>query len=210
MRLCNTALALLALGACAVGAGADDAKGADEANARDDTERKATNSANDPTEPRLTAQYWNWYAPSPQAAGTFECWEIGALWATRGFLIGHAPSSEGLLSAARGIPLSGVPTSPMCPCPIGWCARRRRWSPSTSMSTWRRSQNSPTTNRKSCAGNRDSGATCSRRSDDLRRLAQALSTAFAKEQGNHKDHNPGQGEQTMFAHVASNDATTPT
>jgi hypothetical protein len=52
MRLGNTALALLALNACTVVARADD------------SDRKASNSANNPVEPRLTVQYWNWLAPS--------------------------------------------------------------------------------------------------------------------------------------------------
>jgi hypothetical protein len=56
MRLCGPALALFALiiSACAVDASADDAK----------PSASSSNSANDPTEPRLTLEYWNYYAPS--------------------------------------------------------------------------------------------------------------------------------------------------
>jgi hypothetical protein len=36
----------------------------DETQASFDAERKSNNSANDPTEPRLTVEYWNFYAPS--------------------------------------------------------------------------------------------------------------------------------------------------
>jgi hypothetical protein len=36
----------------------------DETHASFDAERKSSNSANDPTEPRLTVEYWNYYAPS--------------------------------------------------------------------------------------------------------------------------------------------------
>jgi hypothetical protein len=64
MRLFNTVLALLVLTASTVANAADDAMTSDEAQARFDAERKHTNSANDPTEPRLTLEYWNFYAPS--------------------------------------------------------------------------------------------------------------------------------------------------
>jgi hypothetical protein len=57
MRLCSTALVLFALivSVCAVDARADDAK---------TSAGSSSNSANDPTEPRLTLEYWNYYAPS--------------------------------------------------------------------------------------------------------------------------------------------------
>jgi hypothetical protein len=64
MRLFNTALALLVLTASTVADAADDATTSDEAQASFDAERKNANSANDPTEPRLTPEYWNYYAPS--------------------------------------------------------------------------------------------------------------------------------------------------
>jgi hypothetical protein len=62
MRLCGTALILsgLVIGVCAVDARADDAKTSDSA---------SSNSANDPTEPRLTLEYWNYYAPSLNQLG---------------------------------------------------------------------------------------------------------------------------------------------
>ena len=63
MRLFNTALALLALTASTVADAADDAT-TDETQVSFDAERKSNNSANDPTEPRLTLEYWNYYAPS--------------------------------------------------------------------------------------------------------------------------------------------------
>jgi hypothetical protein len=50
---------------CTVVAGVDDAEAADEAKAG--SEGKSTNSANDPTEPRFTLQYWNYYAFDPLA-----------------------------------------------------------------------------------------------------------------------------------------------
>jgi hypothetical protein len=64
MRRFNTALALLVLTASTVADAADDATTSDETQASFDAERKDTNSANDPTEPRLTLEYWNYYAPS--------------------------------------------------------------------------------------------------------------------------------------------------
>jgi hypothetical protein len=64
MRLFNTALALLVLTASTVADAADDAATSDETHAGFDAERKSNNSANDPTEPRLTLEYWNYYAPS--------------------------------------------------------------------------------------------------------------------------------------------------
>jgi hypothetical protein len=64
MRLLNTALALLVLTASTVADAADDATTSDETQASFDAERKSNNSANDPTEPRLTVEYWNYYAPS--------------------------------------------------------------------------------------------------------------------------------------------------
>jgi hypothetical protein len=64
MRLFNTALALLVLTASTVADAADDATTPDGAQASFDAERKNANSANDPTEPRLTVEYWNFYAPS--------------------------------------------------------------------------------------------------------------------------------------------------
>ena len=64
MRLFNTALALLVLTASTVADAADDATTPDETQASFDAERKSSNSANDPTEPRLTLEYWNYYAPS--------------------------------------------------------------------------------------------------------------------------------------------------
>jgi hypothetical protein len=64
MRLFNTALALLCLIVCTVADAADDATRSDGAQASFDAERKNANSANDPTEPRLTLEYWNFCAPS--------------------------------------------------------------------------------------------------------------------------------------------------
>ena len=64
MRLFNTALALSVLTASTVADAADDATTSDETQAGFDAERKSNNSANDPTEPRLTLEYWNYYAPS--------------------------------------------------------------------------------------------------------------------------------------------------
>jgi hypothetical protein len=64
MRLFKTALALLVLTASTVADAADDATTTDETKAGLDAERKSNNSANDPTEPRLTLEYWNYYAPS--------------------------------------------------------------------------------------------------------------------------------------------------
>jgi hypothetical protein len=64
MRLLNAALALLVLTASTVADAADDATTSDEAQASDNAERKDTNSANNPIEPRLTLEYWNYYAPS--------------------------------------------------------------------------------------------------------------------------------------------------
>jgi hypothetical protein len=64
VRLFSTALALLVLTASTVADAADDAATSDETQASFDSERKNANSANDPTEPRLTLEYWNYYAPS--------------------------------------------------------------------------------------------------------------------------------------------------
>jgi hypothetical protein len=64
MRLFNTALALLVLTASTVADAADDAATPDKAKASFDAERKDTHSANNPIEPRLTVEYWNFYAPS--------------------------------------------------------------------------------------------------------------------------------------------------
>src|ERR1700751_4028832 len=64
MRLFNTVLALFVLTASTVADAADDATPRDEKKASFDAERKSNNSANDPTEPRLTLEYWNYYAPS--------------------------------------------------------------------------------------------------------------------------------------------------
>jgi hypothetical protein len=64
MRLFNTASALLVLTASTVADAADDATTSDDTQASFDAERKNNNSANDPTEPRLTVEYWNYYAPS--------------------------------------------------------------------------------------------------------------------------------------------------
>jgi len=57
MRLCSTALVLLglAVNVCAIDALADEDKTSDSSR---------SNSANDPTEPRLTLEYWNYYATS--------------------------------------------------------------------------------------------------------------------------------------------------
>jgi hypothetical protein len=55
MRLCSRTLVLLGLLVCAVDARADAAK---------TPASTSSNSANDPTEPRLTLEYWNYYAPS--------------------------------------------------------------------------------------------------------------------------------------------------
>jgi hypothetical protein len=66
MRLCSTALTLLALVAATVAARAQDAKTPAGTTAGDEAEkeREQNNSANNPVEPRLTAQYWNYFAPS--------------------------------------------------------------------------------------------------------------------------------------------------
>jgi hypothetical protein len=64
MRLFNTALALLVLTASTVADAADDATTSDETQASFDAERKDANSANNPIEPKLTVEYWNFYAPS--------------------------------------------------------------------------------------------------------------------------------------------------
>jgi hypothetical protein len=57
MRLCGTGLVLLGLIiiVCAADAQAQEAKTSDSS---------SSNSANDPTEPRLTLEYWNYYATS--------------------------------------------------------------------------------------------------------------------------------------------------
>jgi hypothetical protein len=80
MRLFNAALVLLILTASTVADAADYATMSDgmqasqgaepaasdnaETQVSFDAERKSSNSANDPTEPRLTLEYWNYYAPS--------------------------------------------------------------------------------------------------------------------------------------------------
>jgi hypothetical protein len=64
MRLFSTVLSLLVLTASTVADAADDARTSDETQASFDDERKDTNSANNPVEPRLTLEYWNYYAPS--------------------------------------------------------------------------------------------------------------------------------------------------
>jgi hypothetical protein len=64
MRLFSTVLSLLVLTASTVADAADDARTSDETQASFDAERKDTNSANNPVEPRLTLEYWNYYAPS--------------------------------------------------------------------------------------------------------------------------------------------------
>ncbi len=64
MRLFNKALALLVLTTSTVANAADDGTTSDGTQASFDAERKNANSANDPTEPRLTVEYWNFYAPS--------------------------------------------------------------------------------------------------------------------------------------------------
>ena len=58
------ALVLSGLLACAVAAHADNAEPSVGANPSDDSESSASNAANNPVEPRLTLQYWNYYAPS--------------------------------------------------------------------------------------------------------------------------------------------------
>ena len=58
------ALALSALLACAVAAQADNAETSVDANAADNSESSGSNAANNPVEPRLTLQYWNYNAPS--------------------------------------------------------------------------------------------------------------------------------------------------
>jgi hypothetical protein len=57
MRLCSTALVLsgLIVSVCALDARAEDAKTSGSS---------SSNSANDPTEPRFTVEYWNYYALS--------------------------------------------------------------------------------------------------------------------------------------------------
>jgi hypothetical protein len=58
------ALVLSGLLACAVAAQADNAETSVDANASDNSESSGSNAANNPAEPRLTLQYWNYYAPS--------------------------------------------------------------------------------------------------------------------------------------------------
>jgi hypothetical protein len=58
------ALLLSGLLACAVAAQADNAETFVDANASDNSESGDSNAANNPVEPRLTLQYWNYYAPS--------------------------------------------------------------------------------------------------------------------------------------------------
>jgi len=50
--------------ACVVAAHADDAGTSIDANASAYSESSVSNAANNPVEPRLTLQYWNYYAPS--------------------------------------------------------------------------------------------------------------------------------------------------
>src|ERR1700751_3667530 len=64
MRLFNTVLALFVLTASTVADAADAATPSAETPASFDAERKSNDSANDPTEPRLTLEYWNYYAPA--------------------------------------------------------------------------------------------------------------------------------------------------
>jgi hypothetical protein len=65
MRLCGTVLVLfdLIVCVCAVDARADDAK-TSAGSSSNSSDSGSSNSANDPTEPRLTLEYWNYYAPS--------------------------------------------------------------------------------------------------------------------------------------------------
>lgn len=58
------ALVLSALLACAVAAQADNAETSVDANASDNSKISGSNAANNPVEPRLTLQYWNYNAPS--------------------------------------------------------------------------------------------------------------------------------------------------
>jgi hypothetical protein len=62
MRLCSTPLVLLGLILGAIYARADEIKTSDEAKSSSDS--SANNSANNPVEPRLTIEYWNYYAAS--------------------------------------------------------------------------------------------------------------------------------------------------
>jgi hypothetical protein len=72
MRLFKTALASLVLTVNTAVDAADDVTMSDGATTHDDAERKVsfdaerkdTNSANDPTEPKLAVENWNYYAPS--------------------------------------------------------------------------------------------------------------------------------------------------
>jgi hypothetical protein len=58
------ALVLSGLLTCAVAAQADNAGTSVDANASGNSESSSSNAANNPVEPRLTLQYWNYYAPS--------------------------------------------------------------------------------------------------------------------------------------------------
>jgi hypothetical protein len=58
------ALIVSGLLACAAAAQAGDAETSVDANASDNSESGGSNAANNPVEPRLTLQYWNYYAPS--------------------------------------------------------------------------------------------------------------------------------------------------
>src|ERR1700733_7736541 len=60
MRFYSTALVLLGLIVCAAGFMADEAEAGDATN----TDSGDSNSANDPTEPKFTLMYWNYYATS--------------------------------------------------------------------------------------------------------------------------------------------------
>jgi hypothetical protein len=63
-RLCSMALVLLSLMVCAADAQADEATTSQAAKTGDNSDSGGSNSANDPTEPRFTLQYWNYYATS--------------------------------------------------------------------------------------------------------------------------------------------------
>jgi hypothetical protein len=54
------ALVLSGLLACAVAAQADNAETSVDANASDNFESSGSNAANNPVEPRITLQYWNY------------------------------------------------------------------------------------------------------------------------------------------------------
>ena len=58
------ALVLSGLLACAAAAHADEAETSVDAHGSDNSASSGSNAANNPVEPRLTLQYWNYYAPS--------------------------------------------------------------------------------------------------------------------------------------------------